>query len=217
MTTIQSLGPLQSTHRPVSESTPEATSRGGGPQMPDAAFYGLGIEFVAAQLASKAAEATSRIARQVVRAEKLQQAAEQRAQSDAIRDKAGEQLHQAIASSSFSVVGGMLSFGSALSMAPATANSAAMETPKSKALGATGSTVSALSQPAGTMFGGARATELDATAADHGANAKTAEGIADEVTSLERQAKSIVEKATAAMQSFLQERQAISRAILQKM
>jgi hypothetical protein len=189
-----------------------------GPVLPEGDLYGMGLEFIAAALASKAAECTLKLSREAQRAERMQQASEQKQQSEATREKAGALRLQASVSGGLSIAGGALSFGGAMKMSagvdagPKAATT--IENGGSKALGALGSTTSSLAQPTGTMMGGARSVELEATSADHASRAKLAEGVAEELATLERQARSIVEKATALMQALVQERQANARAIL---
>lgn len=191
------------------DALPRAGS-GGPPTLPDdAALYGMGLDMVAAALASKSAEATLKVAREGARAAKLEQAAELKAQADTLRAKAGEMRLQAYTSGAMTIAGGALSMAGA-----ATHGSKEGGANLSKGLTAAGGMSSSLSQPMGTLNGGKQAAELDADSNVHASAAKVAEGIAEEFGTLERQARSVIEKATSVMQSLVAERQAVARAIL---
>jgi hypothetical protein len=169
----------------------------------------MGLDVVAAALASKSAEATLKVAREGQRAAKMEQAAELRSQADAMRAKASEMRSQAYWQGGMAIAGGVMS-----GVAAGTHNGSSDGGKASKLFKAGGETSSALAQPMGTLGGGARATELDADAQVHASRAKVAEGIAEDYASLDRQAKSIIEKATNIIQSLVAERQATARAIL---
>jgi len=191
--------------------TPEVRGTpAGAPELPDdGALYGMGLDVVAAALASKSAETTLKVAREGQRAAKMEQAAELRAQAQTMREKAHETRLQAWTSGSISIASGAMSFGGAAMHDNSQSGGAA-----SRMWTAGGTGAGALAQPAGTLNGGARAIELESDSNVHASRAKTAEGVAEEFANLERQSKSIIEKATNVIQSLLAERQATTRAIL---
>lgn len=190
------------------ESVPEQCGDN-APKLPDSEMYGMGLEMVAAALASKSAETTLKVAREGARAAKLEQAAELKAQADAMRAKADAMRTQAYVSGGMSIAGGGLSIAGG-----AVHGDKAQGSTLSRVLSPSGTMTSSLSQPAGTLGGGRAAQNLDADANVHASAAKTAEGVAEEFGTLERQARSVIEKATSVMQSLVAERQAVARAIL---
>lgn len=193
-----------------SPSAEAAETPAGSPALPDDGdLYGMGLDVVAAALASRSAEATVKIAREGQRSAKLEQAAELRGQAQAMRAKASEMRSQAWTAGALSVAGGAFTVGAGM-----TATNAPNGGGLSQSLSGAGSATSGLAQPLGTLNGGAKSTELEADSTEHAARAKTAEGIADEFATLDRQSKAIIEKATSVIQSLLAERQATTRAIL---
>lgn len=192
---------------------PGPGERGRGTELPalpgDAGGYATGIEFAAAMLASKSAEAIAKIAKEGQRAAKLEQVAQQRAQSDALRDKASLTRSQALLSGSLSIGGGVASGVAAVNQ-----GSSPTATVATKIWGIVGKTQSDTAQPAGNFFFGARVINVEADANTYASRAKTAEGFAEDYAALEKQARSVMEKATSIMQALVQERQAITRSIL---
>ncbi len=199
---------------PVSnESVQGEAPAADGPSQPmlpgDAIPYAMGLEFAAAALASKAAETTLKAAREGQRAAKLEQVAEQRAQADAMSDKAKKTRLQAGISGSMSIAGGAISFGAGLSQA-----GELKPTGRQAAWASAGSAVSSAAQPTGTLVAGGGVIDAESEANTHAARGKTAEGVAEDYASLEKQARSVIDKATSVMQALVQERQAVARAIL---
>lgn len=193
-----------------SNSSLPAGPRSDTPALPnDALFYGAGLEFVASLLASRSAESTLKLAKKVQREAKIEQAAELEAQATATRDKASAMRSQALWSGTATIAGGAMNLGGA-----ATYGDKQGGTRLAQALSAGGQAANGLSQPVGTLTGGARATELEATSMVHSSRAKQAEGLGEEFATLEKQARSIIDKSTSIMQSLVQERQAVMRSIL---
>lgn len=195
--------------RALPETTASHALEGPSLRLPEDGVYALGVEFIAAALASRAAEATVRVAREARRAEKLAEASEAHAQAGAMREKASASRSSAWVSATLTVAGGACGAASAGTLASAGGVDRA-----SKLWGAAGTTLGGVASPMGTLSGGARVAQLEAKASQHASVGKAADACAEELATLERQARSIVEKASSVMQALVQDRQAVSRAVL---